>query len=487
MTGDVRPRIGQVLELAIESVGTAGVCIARHEGQVVFVRGALPGEHVRVQVVQASSSYLRADVVQVLTPSQQRVSPPCLLARVELPREQRCGGCDWQHATLPAQRELKRQVVAQQLARLAGITWNGTVEAVGTGVASPQAEDADAASLQPANAQVPGLGWRTRMQFAVAPEGSLGLRAARSHRVLPLAPVGGCSIAHPAMAQLVDAVRVPGCQAVEVTVDAHQRLHLVITGPAAAVREALPALRSTPSVGSVFRVESPPSHGKRCPRTGRGTRRQEPPSRRVVPVWRATDDPVLENHSPPQPEAVQMQALGRQWWAPAGGFWQVHRAAADILGAAVQAELIDLPLAGHTACDLYSGSGLFTGLLAEAVGPGGAVVAVESSPQAVAQARRNLAAYPQVRQVAAAVQADHLPQRAEVVVLDPPRAGAGAGVVAAIAALRPARVIYVSCDPATLARDIATFAEQGYRLASVRAFDLFPMTAHVECLAVLEP
>lgn len=182
-----------------------------------------------------------------------------------------------------------------------------------------------------------------------------------------------------------------------------------------------------------------------------------------------------------------MQALGRQWWAPAGGFWQVHRAAADILGAAVQAELIDLPLAGHTACDLYSGSGLFTGLLAEAVGPGGAVVAVESSPQAVAQARRNLAAYPQVRQVAAAVQADHLPQRAEVVVLDPPRAGAGAGVVAAIAALRPARVIYVSCDPATLARDIATFAEQGYRLASVRAFDLFPMTAHVECLAVLEP
>lgn len=415
----------------MESVGGGGVCVARHEGQVVFVRGALPGERVRAHVIDATSRFLRAEVVAggVIAPSPDRVVPPCPLARVELPREQRCGGCDWQHASLPAQRELKRSVVAQHLSRLAGLDWPGSVEAV-------PGED--------------GLGWRTRMQFAVAsPGGELGLRAARSHHVLPLAPVGGCRIAHPAMAEVVATARFPGCQAVEITVDADAQLGLVITAPA---QTPLP-----PSLGKVSRVKSLDSRGKPSPQKGEGAAAN-----------------------------VQMAALGRRWQVELGGFWQVHLAAADTLAAAVSQSLQGLELAGATASDLYSGSGLFTQLLTDAVGPQGRVVAVESSPEAVANARVNLAAYPQVHLVAGRVEQAALPQQADVIVLDPPRAGAGASVVQAIAACQPQRVIYVSCDPATLARDLATFATLSYGLHTLRAFDLFPMTAHVECVAVLD-
>ncbi len=157
---------GQVTELSLGEAAHGGWCVARPPDEpVVFVRHGLPGERVRVRITDVTAKFARADAVEILTAAPDRVEPPCPHARPG-----GCGGCDWQHATLPAQRALKGAVVAQQLRRLAGIERAVTVEAL----------DGD------------GLGWRTRVQFAVGADGVAGLRGHRSHDVVD---VGECLIA----------------------------------------------------------------------------------------------------------------------------------------------------------------------------------------------------------------------------------------------------------------------------------------------------
>ncbi len=174
------------------------------------------------------------------------------------------------------------------------------------------------------------------------------------------------------------------------------------------------------------------------------------------------------------------------------GFWQVHPAAAETFAAVVLDQLEPRP--GEQALDLYCGVGLFAAALAARVGPGGAVAGVEGDARALADARRNLHDRPGVRLHQGAV-ADLLPDalaglpggRVDLVVLDPPRVGAGRAVVEAVCAAGPRAVSYVACDPAALARDVRTAREHGYGLAALRAFDAFPMTHHVECIALLTP
>jgi tRNA/tmRNA/rRNA uracil-C5-methylase (TrmA/RlmC/RlmD family) len=177
-------------------------------------------------------------------------------------------------------------------------------------------------------------------------------------------------------------------------------------------------------------------------------------------------------------------AVGREWQVPEGGFWQVHPGAADTLAAVVLAAADARP--GEVVLDLYAGAGLFTGVLAPVVAPG-RVLAVESDRAAAAAAVANLADLPNVSVTAARVERWLARARpnADVVVLDPPRKGAGRAVIDGIAAAAPRRIVHVACDPASLARDIALLAGHGYRLDGLRAFDLFPMTAHVECVATL--
>ena len=364
-------RVGQRLELVVGPVAHGGHFVARvpmgldHREMVVFVRHALPGERVTVEVTEDDGRFLRGDAVEVHEPSWHRVPAPCPYAGPG-----RCGGCDFQHVTLEEQRRLKAAVVAEQLSRLAGLSRDVVVEAV------PPAD---------------GLAWRTRMQYVHLPDGRRGLRRHRSHEVVP---VDRCLIAHP---------------------DARE-----------------------PEQGTV--VEEV--------RTTRGEHRFE---------------------------------------VAADGFWQPHAAAPRTLVECV----LDLggPRPGESVLDLYAGVGLFSAFLAEAVGPGGSVVAVEGDRTAARHAEANLAAYPWARSVAGRV--DRALHRgvgaADLVVLDPPRVGARRQVVRSVAGLRPRAVVYVACDPAALARDVGYFAEQGYRLESLRAFDLFPMTSHTECVALLAP
>jgi tRNA/tmRNA/rRNA uracil-C5-methylase (TrmA/RlmC/RlmD family) len=175
----------------------------------------------------------------------------------------------------------------------------------------------------------------------------------------------------------------------------------------------------------------------------------------------------------------------------AGAFWQIHPGAAGALTEAVIAALSPRP--GDVALDLYCGAGLFTAALAAAVGPDGSVTGIDADRAAVRDARRNLRRMPWARvhagDVAGLLTGQARARCGGLAVLDPPRAGAGRAVIERLLAAEPKlrAVAYVSCDPATLARDIAVFGEHGWRLSGLRAFDAFPMTHHVECVATLTP
>jgi tRNA/tmRNA/rRNA uracil-C5-methylase (TrmA/RlmC/RlmD family) len=185
---------------------------------------------------------------------------------------------------------------------------------------------------------------------------------------------------------------------------------------------------------------------------------------------------------------LSQRAAGRDWRVSAGAFWQVHPGAADALAEAVLAALE--PKHGDAALDLYCGAGLFAGVLAQAVGPGGTVIGVESDGAAVRDARHNLREWPwaQVRRgdVAEVLRRGGLPS-VRLAVADPPRAGLARDVIEYVSAAEHGvgRLAYASCDPATLARDIGLLIARGWALDGLRAFDAFPMTHHVECVATL--
>jgi len=382
------------------------------DGRVVFVRHALPGERVGAVVTARTTSFLRADAVEVLTASPDRVEPPCRYAGPGA-----CGGCDWQHVAMPAQRRLKSDLVAEQLRRLAGVDLQPEVEPV------PGAPD--------------GLGWRTRVRFAVAPSGRVGLHRHRSRQVQP---VDRCLVATPEAEQVgVELRSWPGVAAVEVAAQGSQAVVAV-----------------TPS------------------------------SRR--PVLPDVDAGVVLRGRPVAvPHGLCHQVLGRRFEVAAGGFWQAHVGGAEALAGAVLEGLQPQP--GDRAADLYAGAGLFAALVGERVGPTGAVVAVEAEARACADAARNCADLPQVRVRTAHVDAAQVGRlgQLDLVVLDPPRAGAGVATTRALSWLRPRRLAYVACDPASFARDLRVLLDAGWQVASLRAFDLFPMTEHVELVAVLTP
>ncbi|RZU49594.1 23S rRNA m(5)U-1939 methyltransferase [Krasilnikovia cinnamomea] len=335
-----------------------------------------------------------------------------------------CGGCDLQHVAEDAQRGWKAAVVREALTRIGGLPAD-TLDALGVRV-------------EP----LPGgpLGWRTRVRYAVDAAGRAGLLQHRSHQVVP---IDRCRIAHPLLQDLdVTARSWPDADAVEVVAS---------TGGDVSV--------------AVRRAASAP----------------------LPPDNSGTDGPGGARTQLTGPALVREVAAGRDWQVPAEGFWQVHPAAADTLVTAVL-ELLR-PAPGEIAWDLYGGAGLFAAAVAERTGARTTVV--ESSPTGVAAARANLADLSGVEVVAAKVDVALARRRVtgpvDLVVLDPPRTGAGAKVVRSVAAARPRAVAYVACDPVALARDVATFAAAGWRLARLRAFDCFPMTQHVECVALLLP
>lgn len=436
------------LDLNVTDVAHGGVFVARHEGRVVFVTDAIDGERVRVQLTDTGkASFWRADVVEVLDASPHRRAHVWAAAGLAVAPADRAGGAEFGHIDLGHQRTLKKRVLDDALTRFAGIAEPATTM-------SPPSLARETASFHEASAPAEpadsGLRWRTRVSLHVDDAGRIGPFAARSHRVVTTRDLPLATSEIEEVAASLDGFG-PG------------RVDLV-----------------QPADGSV-RVIVRPAAEKQTAR-GRGSRRAP----------RAAEDPTARE--------VLIERVGdREFRVDAGGFWQVHRRAAATLTSAVRRALASTggidPAAHHL--DLYGGVGLFAAAIAEEAGPAARVTSIESDARATEHAGTNLAEWVGARAetdrtdryltrlLAQAGAAERARLSRGVVLLDPPRAGAGRQVVEQIAELSPASVVYVACDPVALARDIGTFRALGYEPVRIDAFDLFPHSHHVEAVAVL--
>jgi 23S rRNA (uracil1939-C5)-methyltransferase len=403
-------------EAAIDGFTHGGEGVARIEGKAVFVPGALPGERVRLRVVDDRARWARAELVEVVVASPDRVDPPC-------PYVPACGGCDLQHARPAAQRALKTRVVREQLERLGGIVDPPVADCLAVG---------------------PDVGYRTHAQLHAAPDGRLGFHRAGSHDVVP---IDRCLVLTDATQAVRDEVG-DDTGAVEVAVRAHER-----TATAAATL--------TPGPGPLELPE------------GRTDLLLAQPDGRTVAI---RGDGMLEE-----------QVAGLTYRFHADAFFQVTTAGAEALVEHVLAAVGDV--AGALVWDLYAGVGLLSLPLARA---GAEVIAVEGHARAAEDARTNAAAAGVELTVLAesvhavtrrAAAGDTTLEPPEVVVLDPPRTGAGDRVVKDLLRLVPPTLVYVACDVASLARDARALTAGGYRLTSAQPLDLFPMTHHVEVVA----
>ena len=390
--------VGDIFESVIEKVAHGGHFIVRHEGAVFFVRHGIPGEKCRIVITSTGSSFNRADVLEVLEPSIDRVPAPCQYAH-----RSGCGGCDFQHISLIRQRQLKADVITEQFARIAKMDIQIDVEEV----SGP-------------------LHWRTRSIATTNSVGELGFYGARSHTVVP---IKDCLIT-------VDEMKMPELAGRKWKPDVRVEIAASTTG------ERNIAL---------------------APKRGEGKARL---TEGAHVLHEKVAEKILE--------------------VSQDSFWQSHIEAPEILTNAVL-EFAQLQLGEHVL-DLYGGVGLFTSAMLNVVGGDGSIVLIEGSKSATGDAARNFANSTQVKIITGDV-AKHLPriESAHVVVLDPPREGAGKAVLAQISRLAPRAVVYVACDPAALARDTGYFLELGYSLTKIKAFDLFPMTHHVECVALFTP
>ncbi len=392
------------LLLDVGAPANGGSCVARHDGRVVFVRYALPGERVRARVTGERGSYWHAEAVEILEPSPDRIEPLCPVAGAD-----GAGCCDLAFAAPEAARRLKGAVVANQLARLGDYAWDGDAQPVGSGRA---------------------VGWRTRVQLDVGPDGRAGLH--RYHSTELVTDLRCAQLPE----GMLDGLEGPRWQP-------GGRLHVVLG-----------------------------DDGRRHVRVTVADRRQggSAANRQSVTV---------------EGGATTVQRVGdRIWRLPVTAFWQSHRDAAARYSAVVGEWLGGC--GARRAWDLYGGAGLLAAALAEVVGPTGQVITVDTARSASEAARTALADLP-VRVVSESVRRFLAAQTrgADVAVLDPPRSGAGREVIALLAGSGVRQVVHIGCEAAAFARDIGLYRAQGFRVAEITVFDAFPLTHHVECFALL--
>ena len=414
----------------IEKPIYGGNFLARDEGKAIFVPLALPGEQARVRVVEGKRGYATAEIEELVVPAPDRVEPGCRYFGV-------CGGCQYQHANYETQLQIKHAVLRETLER---------------GGVKPPDEIAVLAG-QP-------WAYRNRIRLAFDPHGNPGYRARRSHAVVP---IGECSISAPllvraALAAAEEAIQFgPALRPTEVVLfcdaDETALLMTVINGSAVKVRfdEFVRAIRlRVPELaGAELMIES-------------GMNQQA----RGAAQWGAT--------------SLTYRAAGADYRVDHGAFFQVNRWLVDVL-----LERVTAGHRGKLAWDLFAGVGLFARRLADRFER---VIAVEPAPAAIDALEANLAGT-----TGSAVRASTLDflrrnrtgERAELIVVDPPRTGLGADITALLAEIAAPALVYVSCDPATLARDLRMLLGKGYAIESVALADLFPQTFHLETVVRL--
>ena len=447
-----KPRRGDTLELAIEDLAFGGEGVGRADGYVIFVRGGLPGDLLRVRLVEARGRFGRAMIDEVLVASPDRVEPPC-------PYFGRCGGCRLQHLAYPAQLAFKEKQVRDCLQRLGGL---GDFE------------------LRPIVPAPEPYGYRNKMEFTVAnAPPAIGLHAAERYDVV--LDIERCLLQSESMNALLDEFRRQVHERALSVYDPETErglLRFVMVREGRRTSEAMVnVVGAAPDVETLAPVAD-------------ALRARVPATVSVVLNVNAKKASVAvgsEEHLLLGRDHIRETLGAVTFQVSANSFFQTNTQQAERLFSLV-ADACELD-GSETLLDLYSGTGAISLLLARRVR---AVYGIEVAAAAVADAIRNARANGidnctflagEVRHVLPDLV--HQGVSASIVVADPPRAGFHPKALLALAAMAPARIVYVSCNPSTLARDVADLARHGYRLEWVQPVDMFPQTPHIEAVARL--
>ncbi|MDR5683678.1 MAG: 23S rRNA (uracil(1939)-C(5))-methyltransferase RlmD [Armatimonadota bacterium] len=443
---------GQQLELLIEGLSYGGRGVARADGYVVFVPYTAPGDRVRVRVTRARRTFGEAELVEVLQPSPDRVPPPC-------PYFGPCGGCTWQHLSYSAQLRVKQQIVIDSLQRLGGLR---------------------DLPVRPIVGAPDPYHYRNKMEFAFHPDSVLGLHA-RGHfdRVVG---IDACLLPSPLCSEILREVK------------AFVRARAIPCYDNRTRRGLLRHLvyREGVRTGEVMvGIVTVPGSFPDGPDLAASLVERHPQIRSIA--WAQSGSlsdavridrlEVLHGR-----DHIFEELAGRRFAIRLETFFQTNTQQAEDL--AVRTLQMAELRGGERVVDLYCGVGTFALLLAEQAGH---VWGIEVVPAAVEAARENAARAGATNVEFASGDARRLlPDLVsrigspDVLVLDPPRSGAGGKVMRKIGRARPQRVIYVSCNPTTLAPDLAELLPFGYEIREVQPVDLFPQTYHVETLVRLD-
>jgi 23S rRNA (uracil1939-C5)-methyltransferase len=453
-----------IVELELADLAYGGDAVGRYQGRAVFVPGGLPGELVRARLVRERSNYARATLVEVLRPSPDRIPP-------RYPELAESGGFQWQHLAYPAQLHWKTRITRQLLVRIGHF-------------ATPP--------VQPTIGMPPGTDpwrYRTVAQFAIGPEGAIGFRRTSSYDVLDMPT---CPIVHPALDTLYQKVRAWiqrewGASAADYAERFTLRVAVADDGQSQRDTELYTPGPPQPPAG-LLAIETRPGGAFDAaggPHAIGAALMEAVPGLVGVVILGL---PGGRGRVVVGQDFVYERVLDRTFRISAGSFFQVNAAQTPVLVRQVLAALRPYP--GDWALDGYSGVGLFAMFLADHVTH---VHAIESQPSAVADARASAAlngignvtvTEGVLERVLGLMRRQN--EQADIALVDPPRAGCHPRAITEIKQLGPRTLVYVSCDPSTLARDLQLFCADMYRLIAVQPVDMFPFTSHIECVALCE-
>lgn len=423
------------MELKIEKLVYGGDGLGHESGATVFVPYVLPGESVAATPIETKKKFVRARLERVTAPSPDRIAAPCPYFSV-------CGGCNYQHIPYDAQLAYKAEILRETLRRIGRVDWTGEITTHGS----------------------PPYGYRNRAQWKIRPREKSQEAAKKTYEIgyfransTVLCPIEQCPIVSPLLERSLKSIRralVAGelprelreIEAFADSADAKLLLNATFAGfPARADEHAAKFRALVPEIESLLFHE-----------------------------------PARERMELDGPGFITCEAAGEQFRVGHFSFFQVNRFLTDEL---VRTVVNDA--SGTVACDLYAGVGLFSVPLARKFQR---VIAVESNPAAVRDLESNAAQAAGITVRTAEVERaiERMKEKLDLIVLDPPRAGLEPGAAARLARMGAQRITYVSCEPPTLARDLAVILQGGYEVRSVDLFDLFPQTFHMETVVKLE-
>lgn len=441
------------IDVELTDLAYGGDAVGRYEGRVLFVPGGIPGERVRVEIVEERRGHARADLLEILRPAPERIEPlyPLLTD---------CG-CQWQHIAYPAQLTWKAHIVRQLLVRIG--------------------KQPDAV-VHPTVGMTDGIApweYRNIALFSVGPSGEIGFKLTDSHEIQDLE---SCELLHPALNMVYQRVRS------KLQTYFGPELAEMIQG--FTIRGAIGAV----STSDMAPVKAAPTLLSVHARPGSVMEEPQQLAQELMTVAPGIVGVIIERVGGRYGRVVAGQEFltdvisGRRFRISSDSFFQVNVVQTPVL--AERAVALLEPQRSDVVLDGYSGVGLFSAFLAPRVSR---VLAIESQPSAVMDARANATLNNQNNITALEGTLERLlgqiyyrRERVDLALVDPPRAGCHPKALQALQSLAPRAICYVSCDPSTLARDIATLCSNNrYRLVAAQPIDMFPQTYHIECIALL--